>query len=382
MKKKYILLLAPLLICSCSTENNRDFILEESGESLLFELDRSTYPTIPTLSIVSDGGEEYLSIENRDCNQIIFYNLKNGNRDFTIDAEVSGSNGVGPFLGYYIHNLDSIFLTSIHTAEIPLIDRNANEIDKIQYEYSTNGLKLFKKQSLTSMVYHPLELIDNKLYVCVGANRHAERNPVSVSIDLETKEVRELNFYYPALPNVDNKNKRSSSEDYFSRCFNGENFIYSFHYDENIYITSVDHKEQRKIPVKSYYVDKISIPDDYDYTTDFRQGARNLCEGSYYGNLIYDKYRNVYYRIAYPKTSIESGVDAVSLIQFGKKNFSIIILDNEFDIIGETRFPDYRYNSYLLFVNKDGLYISSSHCMNPNYSDDVLSFVRFDLKRE
>ena len=28
---------------------------------------------------------------------------------------------------------------------------------------------------------------------------------------------------------------------------------------------------------------------------------------------------------------------------------------------------------------KDGIYISNSHYMNPNFSDDLLSFIRFDL---
>jgi hypothetical protein len=34
-----------------------------------------------------------------------------------------------------------------------------------------------------------------------------------------------------------------------------------------------------------------------------------------------------------------------------------------------------------MFVREDGLYISSSHFLNPNFSDDILSFQRFDLVR-
>lgn len=32
-----------------------------------------------------------------------------------------------------------------------------------------------------------------------------------------------------------------------------------------------------------------------------------------------------------------------------------------------------------MFIREDGLYISDSHPRNPEYSDDILSFRRFDL---
>jgi hypothetical protein len=105
----------------------------------------------------------------------------------------------------------------------------------------------------------------------------------------------------------------------------------------------------------------------------------DACENPNYGNLLFDKYRNVYYRIAYPETKIEKGVNGLELLQYGRKRFSIIILDKDFNIIGETLFPDYTYNSTVMFIREDGLYISDSHYLNPDYNDDVLSFRKFNL---
>ena len=42
-------------------------------------------------------------------------------------------------------------------------------------------------------------------------------------------------------------------------------------------------------------------------------------------------------------------------------------------------FPDYTYNSRLIFVREDGVYISNSHYLNPNFNDDTLGFNRFSL---
>jgi len=47
--------------------------------------------------------------------------------------------------------------------------------------------------------------------------------------------------------------------------------------------------------------------------------------------------------------------------------------------LGEHVFPPYTYNSRLCFVTKGKLYISTNHVMNPDYSDDVLSFQMFEL---
>ena len=98
-----------------------------------------------------------------------------------------------------------------------------------------------------------------------------------------------------------------------------------------------------------------------------------------YGDLIYDPFREVFYRITYPSTTIEKGVKAMELIEYGRKTFSIIILDKELNKLGETLFPNYTYNSRQLLVLPDGLYICNSHFMNPDFNDDILSFIRFDL---
>lgn len=63
----------------------------------------------------------------------------------------------------------------------------------------------------------------------------------------------------------------------------------------------------------------------------------------------------------------------------GRSKFSIMILDKDLNVLGETLFPDNTYASNLLFVRADGLYISTSFIKNPTFSDDELCFRRFDL---
>lgn len=59
---------------------------------------------------------------------------------------------------------------------------------------------------------------------------------------------------------------------YFSRCFNGDKFIYSFFYEEDIFITSIDHNIVERVNVKSNYIDRVVMPNDYNGT------LKSMCE--------------------------------------------------------------------------------------------------------
>ena len=72
--------------------------------------------------------------------------------------------------------------------------------------------------------------------------------------------------------------------------------------------------------------------------------------------------------------------DYVELLRSGRKRFSIMILDNKLNVVGETFFPAYTYNPNLSFILEDGLYVSLSHIKNPDYSDDILRFQKLELK--
>jgi hypothetical protein len=99
-----------------------------------------------------------------------------------------------------------------------------------------------------------------------------------------------------------------------------------------------------------------------------------------YGDLLYDKYREVYYHFAYPKTELPPEKKTFQTSFFGRERFSVIILDKDLNIIGETLFPKGIFNSYVYFVHKDGLYISRDYRIGEDQSDDFLNYTCFTLK--
>lgn len=208
----------------------------------------------------------------------------------------------------------------------------------------------------------------------------AAQNPVSAIMDMETNQIKALPFSYPLFPASDDKRKAYGVESSFSRCCDGAQFVYSFNFKENIYVASLSHDSVREIAVRSKYIDEVVTPDE-NSNLGFKQMLKLMCESPNYGNLIYDKYRRVYYRVAYPKTEIEPDENCMDVWQYGRKLFSLIILDADFNIVGETLLPEYTYNSTLMFVREDGLYICESNVMNPAFNENELVFRRFELLR-
>lgn len=377
MKHSILLLSLCIFSCiSCSEKSNNNYALNKGEKKLYFSLDKQTRNFIQSLFIYKDKDSdmEYLTFQNEGQNDILFYDILTQQLIFRIKPEIEGNNGVGFFLGYHIHNLDSIFLTVNGTKEIALIDANTALIEKIQYEITKDSIPLERFYS-TSALFHPIEIINNNLYIVSGANRWAIENPVTAYINLKNKTVSAFtSLRYPQYASANNPQKRAGSEESLSRCFDGEKFVYSFFFDDEIVISSIDHKTIIKKKVKSKFINKIELLDDFGNLT-----FNNMCENPNYGNLLFDEYRNIYYRIAYPETEVSREVNGLELMQYGRKNFSIVILDEDFNIIGETLFPDYTYNSTLMFIREEGLYISDSHYLNPEFSDDVLSFQLFEL---
>jgi hypothetical protein len=153
--------------------------------------------------------------------------------------------------------------------------------DKYPFNITKDRITLSPFYS-TSFHYHPILLFGNKLCIVPGCNRWVDRSPVCATIDLTDGTVEALQaFNYPSFPGADNKAKKASAEIYMSRCFNGKQFVYSFYFDEDIYVISPDHETIGRVKVKSNYINKVGILDDYGNLT-YEDG----CENPNYGKML------------------------------------------------------------------------------------------------
>lgn len=371
------LLFLPLFLSCGGKQESKNYTLTPSDKNLVFALDTKTYPYMScVLPYIDTNGKEYLTLQCIDANTIHFYDMNSGKHEFEIKTDQEGPNGVGRFSGYYIHNLDSIYLSTIYGDVLIRINRKGEVLERIPIKQSQEGIPVktvyFRRKG-------EVRLDGDSLYFMAEANRWVDHDAIAAVLNVHTGEIHTYPPEYYSFPN-ENKQKKYGWEGNISRCFNGTNYVYSFHFQEALLVASHLQDKMEQIPVKSQFINRVEQLDDYGNLT-----IQEVGENPNYGNILYDPYREVYYRIAYPATEIGRKLkdrEAMELLQFGRKNFSIMILDKDFRLLGETMMPDYTYNSNLLFIREDGLYISASHTFNENYSDEELCFQRFELKAE
>lgn len=93
-----------------------------------------------------------------------------------------------------------------------------------------------------------------------------------------------------------------------------------------------------------------------------------------YGGILYDNNENLYYRIIrLPKKDFD--YDKLNE-EVANKTCAIIILDSDFNVIGETILPEDTYYPMHSFANSDGLHIRTL-----SDDDDFLKFRVFKKKR-
>ena len=365
--------------------SDNEYSLVPTKEYANFEIDADTKLYMKALYLYTDTAtnKEYLTFQNATENEILIYDWESKKRIKKVVAEKEGANGVGKFIGYLMRSFDEIYLSSLHIPLISIVDTTGKLQTKIPYTKTNDGDYLLPSRPMT-FIYQPLKIIDSKIYITQILNwkykDHAvEKSPIAVTVDLETGVTKALPMKFP--PIITSKRYISGVHDAevdFSREFNGKEFIYSFYYDENIHIANIAHDSVRTVSAKSQFIKAPERAKLADVPTNIKLD----CELAMYGNLIYDKYREVYYRFAYHSEEFSKDEENFfELYAFGRNKFSIIILDKDFQCIGETEFPEGIYSTRGYLIRKDGLYLSTSHYKNPSFSDDLLQFERIELKK-
>lgn len=390
MKIMFHLFFVCLFTSSCSNKKGEsnpsvsyNYSLEKKGKTLTYNISSDVDYRLRVLFPYTDlNGKEYITFQNSNEPEILIYQKEKSELFLKLDFPLEGPQSVGRFLGYHIESFDEIYLTGSYRQQITKVDTAKNILDIYLNEKTDDGHPLIPHKS-TSLIYSPLVKIRNKLYIAQRfyPGLSISETYLAATIDLNSRSVKRLPFVFPPfLPNDIDNNKVIGHEHSYSRCYADSMFIYSFYSNEDIYIASIDHTDIKRIPVKSKYIHALEKtrfrPDD------MQLGVKIACEIPIYGNLIHDPYRNVYYRFAYPATEMEDGVNYIDVNLSGRKKFSIIILDKDFNIIGETLFPEYTYISSQFFVDEDGLYLGSNHFKRTDFDEDVLKFECFELVKK
>ncbi len=376
-----IIFLSLFFSCSKAKINRNDLkgnfkfshTLEQDHE-VSFPLDAETPQSLKSIQVYENDSIRLFTFLNDYNNAVYFYDYDKRKPIKKILFEREGPNGTSSsVLGHYIKSMDSIFLFSYKTKFLFLFNSKADLINKFHTKpirkkylpsaYPNNG---------TSMTY-----FDDHMYL-IGytggefMNEDSLNRPIVTIQNLKDKSVK----YAMGYPSSYRKGNWGGAQ--FRLCkwdYNPktQKFIFSFPNEHYLYTSDFSDKTE-KFYAGSIYSGNIKSLDVPKMRGKNKPRRRRLyATNPSYLSIVYDRYRDVYYRFAQqPVKEYDDEKDNCY-----HKPFSIIILDNSFNIIGEKKMEmeEYINSPYIYFVTKEGL-----HLCHESDNEDEIKFTVYKLK--
>lgn len=371
------------MIISCTTKEKTSdsYGLFPKETYLSFPIDEDTRLPKFCLWSFTDNQNDYIAFDNQG-DEILFYDIKTQHLVKKVKYEREGANGIVEINSFYVEDFDHIYIPSLQGG-IFVTDTTAKIKQKIDFSQLKGELPLVRFLS-TTISHSPICTVDDKLYIPQPVNPllggdFLPNSPVGALLDTisETKKTTPVTY----LSHVPTSNIHSYVRGVIvSYCYDGEKFVYSFDTESSVVTLLADFSKRQSYKAKSKYINKVEI--EPLKGMDLNLALKKNCEIAGYGNIVYDKYRKVYYRFAYPDVELDKDEsNYMDILHWGRKQFSIIILDKDLNVIGETLFPEYTYNSHLFFIAEDGLYLSATHFKRSDFDENILRFQKIELEK-
>ena len=382
--------LSLLCLCSCQTKTEQttatyDISLKEA-KKITLPIDENTYYLSKSMFQFEEDNKEYLSFGNFEKNQyeIILYDIEKEDIHKRIPLMKEGPNGVNGIIGLKPYDGSKSFLCFQHNSfRFSIIDGEGNLLK--QFSTAPQDKKFMMSIDGISYFHYPSFVIDSVIHFHQGPQYLGSRERGIKQEDWkEFHMFASLNFRngkidwllnFPSIFDHDVKNPAG-----------GHGFSYDYNYKENRLVCSFT----------GY--DSLMVTDDlqhirwYDGKSRYLKTMRpilpeanlgvqalvDMKEAPQYLHIMYDKYRDLYYRFA--EHPCELGPNEAFMNDPKAREFSVIIFDKDFNIIGETKFPGNKYLYKMSFVGRDGLYISENNEANPEFDEDKLVFACFKLE--
>jgi len=374
-----LLLVISLLSCnSKKLEQENNYILNSDGV-LRFLLDSATSNNSLYLEPFFDkkANKELLVYLSKKKPSFIFFDIEKQTVAHELLLKSEGPNGVGKPTGAYIRSFDSIYVVSSYSYEISLVNMMGTRLKRFVV---LEGTDYNDNTCLINPCCSPIYPINNKLHFVVYPDRSLAKLFFYEGFTNSCLDINTGQYTYLGLFPEEYKGKtwgvRGPGHSWVLNT--AGNFVSSFAVPDSVIEWSVEQKLRKKYYAGTIFRKSKTMPFEKPDSGHDLDGY--ALETIYYEGLVYDKYRDVYYRIACLPVDVKDKDG--NLNDYFNKPISIIILDKDFKIIGESKIADNTYLFYMFFVGKDGLYFAKT---NPHYKgleEDYLVFDRFTLSKK
>jgi hypothetical protein len=300
---------------------------------------------------------------------ILIFDLSTGKVIDSVRLHKEGPHAVGNNIqGYYIHNMDSIYLYDYWQYTLILVNRQGEKISKINL--SDKFLPKDDCEVTPSSPFPNAEMPIKKLnttFILQGMTREVtdtKKVPtVTALYNLADTTIRFVNTYPEIYGNTKNLSKHWGVFSYLMVSYDlndKEEMVLSYPAYDHIVVYDINSNTTRN------YFAGYSKKDIINQMDDNATSELQYMENTHYCNIHFDQYRNLYYRFVYHPFYDYNINDRETQV----KNMSIIILDSEFNKVGEYDLKEKTMLSRGSFVSKEGLHIQT---LSDN--DDFMKFI-------
>lgn len=373
--KKYIFLIC-IVLSSCSQKLRNDSVVTLiKQDSLRLSVDEHINPYAVGIEYIDNGNNEDVLYILDGNNHLLSYDYQKRELIKKIVLAKNGNNGVGIANGFKVISQDSIIVTSKFYQKFFIINPEGEVISSFSFKndslFTSYTCSNIKRRII--ICDHILTLPQNLMGNWNNISEEYFKNyTTTIDYNLESNEITKSGMKLPyKYPNL-------NSPGYSFASFQGQ-IVYSFAAKDSIFVV----KDKIIIPfdTKTSNIERL-IGSKRENDTSVENILRNKIESGEYVFLLPDPYRKVLYRFyRIGLKNLKKNENLMDLNSY-PPSFGIQVINKEFKVIADVKFPERIYFFTNSFVTKNGLYLCSNYPFNPDFDVDYFTFDRFILKKE
>ena len=350
-----------LLSCGRQPAENRLgkqlYTLQELPHKI-FALDDSTTQVLDYIHTFEEGDSLLLASYNKPMNNICIFDVKSGKEIRKLQFQKEGPNALGKnVFGFLYHNKDSIYVYHTWTWQLDLFNGKGEVLSKYHLlELPQQPKGKYVMPEILPQPYAPIKKVGNKIILQGQGGMLPKPNPdklcqaVTAILNLDDNSVYCANEYPVIYGDVDNIwqvfSYRLPSYDLSPQ----DEMVISFPADDSIRVYNLQTKQTR-----SYFAG-YSVP--YEIRP-ARSGSmvdvtRSVYDQVQYSCIYYDRWHGLYYRILTLPVKEDYDINSRENLS---RNLAVVILDKDFQKVGEYNVQEKSDRYAFMFVSPEGLHI-------------------------
>lgn len=373
INRYYLIFPLLLMIYSCGKKTKYSHELtNDSKTKFIIKLDSLTPANTTMMQFFEDGqtvgSKPTLAMLNLDM-QFINLHDYSGKKIKQIDLTEIDST-VHKVSGFHFIDRDSLLLYSYANRQMNLVSCGKNFPTKVVFNLDSIKIPTINMLTIQTSTSTPIIYENGKIYLAGRANFNDLSKPqltkVNTAFCVNIKDGK-VDFL-PVFEDVWQERYWNYEQIFINHEIvpQQNTVIYSTRMKDSLIAYNTKTKSQKKISVQSEELgsEKDMRPDIDDmFSLGTHDDLQDFLSRPRYGRLVFDKYRNIYYRF----------------VVEGNKNrtTSIIICDNKFRKIGETVFSGRGLDDTGCFIGRDGLFLKDNNVKD----EDKIIYTLFKFKK-